>query len=135
MPEKTAARTKLTTVQILLATAMAGTIAVTIGLPAWAGNQNVTPKGNLSGATETIAAGGGWKSPEMERVADDSGRLLLHRIDAADDMIAVGDYSGAYRELDAAQDTAGATKAMMPFVVVVDQIKDASRRRCRFPSR
>jgi len=128
MPEKRAARTKRAATHILLATAMATTVAAS-GLPAWAASQNSeTPAASQKGVTETVSVRGGWKSSEMARVAEDSGRLLLHRIDAAADMIEAGDYSGAYKELDGAQDTAGAIKEMMPFVVVVDQIKDAKNK-------
>lgn len=112
----------------LLAAALATAIA-TPGLPAWAAGQKTSPTADQKkmSQTESIAVSG-WASPQMEQLARDSGHLLLTRVNAAADMIKAGDYFVANKELDAAMDTAGAIRTMMPYLVVVDQIKNAKNK-------
>lgn len=107
---------------------MAGTVTAALaayGLPAWAASDNTTPVPKPKPVTESVSVTGGWENSNMARLAESSGRLLLHRIDTAENMLDSGDYQGAHNELDAAEDTAGAIRTMMPFIVVVDRIKGA----------
>lgn len=127
MRQPNTSRTKRVASGVLMAGAVA-TALTTAGLPAWAASQKAPADTAQKKLTETVTMSGGWASPEMARLAESSGRLLLHRIDAAADMIKTGDYKYAHRELDGALDTAGAIKTMMPFLVVVDQIKGAKNK-------
>ena len=127
MRERFSSRSTRTAASALMAGAVATALA-TSGLPAWAASQKAAPAANQNKMTETITVSGGWASPEMEKLAESSGRFLLHRLDAADDLIKAGDYKVAHKELDGAMDTAGAIKAMMPFLTVADQIKNAKNK-------
>lgn len=75
--------------------------------------------------TETMTVSDSWTDANMEQLAASSGRLLLERIQTAKNMIDSGHVQAARDELAAAEDTAGAIETMMPFIVVVDQIKNA----------
>lgn len=98
----------------IAAAALAAGLA-TAGLPALAAGQNETP--------DMATAVGGWTNPNMAKLASSSGRLLIERIKAAKDMIGTRQFTAARDELDAAQDTAGAIRTMMPFIVLVDDIR------------
>lgn len=76
---------------------------------------------------ESTAIVGGWTDATTLRLAASSGRLLMDRIHAAKQMIESELYAAAQKELDAAEDTAGAIKTMMPFITVVDDVKDARK--------
>lgn len=99
-----------------LAVFMIAIAVATVGLPARATS------------TETVNISPDWVNQDMAQLAASSGRLLLKRVEAAENMIESDQLGAARNELQAAETTAGAIKAMMPFVVVVDQIRDAKNR-------
>ncbi len=103
----------------IAATALAAGLA-TASLPALAAGQTQD--------TEMVTAIGGWTNPNMARLASSSGRLLIERIEAAKNMIDMRQFSAARNELDAAQDTAGAIRTMMPFITVIDDIRDVQNK-------
>lgn len=103
-----------------LATAALTLVVATAGVPALAATQN--------DATETMTVSDSWTNTNMAQLAASSGRLLLERIETAKNMIDSGHVQAARDELSAAEDTAGAIETMMPFIVVVDQIRDAKNK-------
>jgi|GEM_PF-2301777 len=90
------------------------------GVPALAATQ--------AAATATVTVKGGWTDPQMAHLARQSGQLLVRRIRAAEGMIVSGQYRAARNELDAAEDTAGAIRSMMPFLTVADNIRNAKNK-------
>lgn len=100
-----------------LATAALTLVVATAGLPVLAKTQD--------DLTETVTVSDNWADTNMAELAASSGRLLLERIETAKNMIDSGHVQAARDELAAAEDTAGAIETMMPFIVVVDQIRDA----------
>lgn len=75
------------------------------------------------GASEPVTAIRGTADANMERLAQSSEQLLVQRIEAAKTMIDTRRYADAREKLDAAEDTAGAIKTMLPFIVVADDIE------------
>lgn len=100
--------------------------ATAVAVPALAANPMAPTAAAHPGAhAQKVTMSEGWIDQDMAQLTDSSGRLLRKRISAAETKINAGQYLAANNELDAAQDTAGAIKAMMPFVVAVDRIKTA----------
>lgn len=91
--------------------------AMTASLPALAD----TP----TGLATNVSISEDWDNPHMAKDAAKSDQLLLERIRSAKDMIDSGKYKAARNDVDAAQDTAGAIRTMLPFVAIVSQIKAA----------
>lgn len=74
---------------------------------------------------EPITNAGDWIDQNLARLVGSSARLLKERTRAATLLIETGDIAGASKEVSAAQDSAGAIRSLMPFVVAVDQLEEA----------
>lgn len=101
----------------VIAVAAIALMTAGVGLPALAATSPDAAK-NLSLSED-------WTNPHMATLADSSSQLLLQRIRSAQDMISAGKLAAARNDLDAAKDTAGAIRTMLPFVAIADQIKEA----------
>ncbi len=70
----------------------------------------------------------GWEDPAMARTAAYSGRALLHHLHSAQQALDLGQLDKGKKLLSAAGNLAAGIRTMMPFSVLVDQIKDAKGR-------
>lgn len=103
-----------------VAVGAAAITAIFVASPAFASRQGPEPM--------TVSKSDHPIDPQNLQLAMKSGRLLLKRINAARVMIDAGDYQAARKKLDAAEDTAGAIRAMLPFVELTSQIDQAKNR-------
>lgn len=74
----------------------------------------------------TMAQYVGWGDPDMAKMAVNSGRALLEHLRTADAMLAEGHTAQARNALVASHEFSNAIERMMPYLVVVEQMKDAS---------
>jgi hypothetical protein len=122
---------KPTLTRNLLATAVAGALALSLGT-GYAGNMKL-PEGNKPATkeqvqltdTETIGAYQGWQDPDMARVAVHGGRALLHHMQAAHAALQEHKTGEARSALSAAEDFAEGLQLMIPYTVVADNIRNA----------
>lgn len=78
----------------------------------------------LLSKTETTYRFPGWTDPVMGQVAVYSGRALLQHLQAADKALKTGQIAEARSALTASENFARSIQQTMPFVEVVDQIRD-----------
>jgi hypothetical protein len=74
---------------------------------------------------ETVAQYAGWEDPDMARVAVHGGRALLHHVQAAHTALEDGKVGEARSALTAAEDFAEGLQLMIPYSVVVENIRNA----------
>ena len=127
MKDQTMPRTRRIVAGSLIAGAVA-TMLATSCLTASAATMNAMDGTSHKMMTQSVKHNKAWEGSETEKLAKASEGFLLHHINTAEDYINAGDYQLADDSLDRAMDTAGAIKAMMPFVVVADQIREARNR-------
>lgn len=77
---------------------------------------------------ETVATYAGWEDPNMARVAVFGGRALLRHIEAAHEALQENKIGEARKALDAADDFAKGLQLMMPYTVVVDNVRNAQHK-------
>ena len=122
---------KPTLARTLIATAMAGALAFTLGT-GYAGNTKL-PAGSKAASKEqvqltdqeTIDQYQGWEDPDMARVAVHGGRALLHHVQVAHAALQEHKTGEARAALGAAEDFAEGLQLMIPYTVVVDHIRNA----------
>ena len=125
------ANIKPTLTRNLIATAIAGTLALTLGT-GYAGNMKI-PEGSKQvnkdqvqlTDQESIGTYAGWDDPDMARVAVHGGRALLHHVQAAHVALREHKTGEARAALDAAEDFAEGLQLMIPYSVVVDNVRNA----------
>lgn len=74
---------------------------------------------------ETVNQYEGWNDPDMSRVAVHGGRALLRQVQAANADLAQNKLGEARRALRAADDFAQGLQLMIPYTVVVDNVRNA----------
>jgi len=74
---------------------------------------------------EIVAQYLGWEDPDMERIAVHGGRALLRHVQPAHTAIENGKLGEARATLTAAEDFAEGLQLMIPYSVVVDNIRNA----------
>ena len=119
----------------LTASAIATTLALTLGAAqaaetkADAGNKPATEQQESAQKPvterETTAQYEGWEDPDMARVAVHGGRALLRQVQAAHAALEENKVGEARSDLNAADDFAQGLQLMMPYTVVVDNIRNA----------
>ncbi|AEG01943.1 YfdX family protein [Methylomonas methanica] len=67
----------------------------------------------------------GWRNPMLAHAAKYAGQALVANLRSAQKALDLNDPNPAARYLDAASDLANGIRTMMPFTVMLDQIKDA----------
>lgn len=77
-----------------------------------------------AGAEEQISFPG-WDNPFMGRIAYYSGQLLIQHLQTAQQALSNNQQAEALQALRAAKTLASGIREMMPFTVVVDQVKNA----------
>jgi hypothetical protein len=127
MKDRTLPRTGRIAAGYLIAGAVA-TMLATSCLTANAAAMNAMDNAGHKTMTQSVKRNKAWAGSETEKLAKSSEGFLLDHINTAEDYIDAGDYQLADQSLDRAMDTAGAIKAMLPFVVVPDQIREARNR-------
>jgi len=100
---------------LLLATALTTGVPVNATLAAGKDNQG----------TVTISEYAEWSNPDMTKIAVDSGRALIDHLMAARALLDTGNISEARSALTASREFADAIGRIMPYMTVVDDIKDA----------
>lgn len=85
--------------------------------PAFAANQREL--------AEPMPVSGGFVDEHLSPLVSSSAHLLRVRTRAARRLIQTGDVAAALKEVNAAQDSAGAIRSLMPFVVAVEQLEEA----------
>ncbi len=83
-----------------------------------------TPNKPLLNKTETTYLFPGWTDPVMGQADVYSGRALLRHLQAAGEALQTGNIAGARSALTASEHFARSIQQTMPFVEVVDQIRD-----------
>ncbi len=73
---------------------------------------------------ETVAQYSGWDDPDMSRIAVHGGRALMRQVQAANADLAQNKIGAARRALDAADGFAQGLQLMIPYTVVVDDIRN-----------
>jgi soluble cytochrome b562 len=73
---------------------------------------------------ETVAQYAGWEDPDMARIAVHGGRALLRHVQAAHAALKDGKVGEARSALTAADDFAEGLQLMIPYSVVVDNIRN-----------
>jgi hypothetical protein len=74
---------------------------------------------------ETVTQFSGWEDPDMARIAVHGGRSLLRHVQAAHSALEAGKVGEARSSLNAAEDFAEGLQLMVPYTVVVDNIRNA----------
>jgi len=74
---------------------------------------------------ETVAQYSGWEDPDMARIAVHGGRSLLRQIRAAHTDLEENKVGEARSALGAAEDFAEGLQLMVPYTVVVDNLRNA----------
>jgi hypothetical protein len=74
---------------------------------------------------ETVAQYEGWEDPDMSRIAVHGGRALLRHVQVAHADLADNKLGEARSALNAANDFAKGLQLMIPYTVVVDNIRNA----------
>ena len=77
---------------------------------------------------ETLMRFKGWEDPDMARVAVHGGRALLRNVEAAHTALEEGKLGEARSDLRSADEFAQGLTLVMPFTVVVDNIRDAKHK-------
>ncbi|MCK9609036.1 MAG: YfdX family protein [Methylomonas sp.] len=67
----------------------------------------------------------GWHNPMLAHAAKYAGQALIANLKSAQTALDLNDLNQASQYLDAASDLANGIRTMMPFTVMLDQIKDA----------
>lgn len=75
--------------------------------------------------TVTISEYADWGSPAMAKIAVDSGRALIDHLMTARALLDTGNIPEARSALTASREFADAIERIMPYLTVVDDIKDA----------
>jgi hypothetical protein len=74
---------------------------------------------------ESMPVSGGFVDEHLSPLVSSSAHLLKERTRSARRLIETGDVAAALKEVNAAQDSAGAIRGLMPFVVAVEQLEEA----------
>ena len=77
---------------------------------------------------ETLTRFKGWEDPDMARVAVHGGRALLRNVEAAHTALEEGKLGEARSDLRSADEFAQGLTLVIPFTVVVDNIRDAKHK-------
>ncbi|MCB1875329.1 MAG: YfdX family protein [Chromatiales bacterium] len=85
------------------------------------------PKDERFTERETVAAYSGWEDPDMARIAVHGGRALLRHVQAAHAALQADKLGEARTALNAASDFAEGLQLMVPYAVVVDNIRNAKQ--------
>jgi hypothetical protein len=115
----------------LAATAVAGALALSMG----AGYAKEAKKDEGTKPTteeqvplterETVAQYAGWEDPDMARIAVHGGRALLRHVQAAHSALEDGKVGETRSALNAAEDFAQGLQLMIPYSIVVENIRNA----------
>jgi len=70
----------------------------------------------------------GWGNPAMASIVVNAGRALINHLRSADALLTDGDSTQARSALLTSQDFTAAIERMMPYLQVVDEMKDASNK-------
>lgn len=70
----------------------------------------------------------GWGNPAMASIAVNAGRALVNHLRSADALLTDGDSAQARSALQTSQDFTASIERMMPYLQVVDEMKDASNK-------
>lgn len=102
-------------------------LALTSPLSALAG---VTPtkRVNQYSSTQTVTEYAGWEDPSMRDMAASSGRALLAHLQGVKADLAADTLDRARSDLQVTQEFAQALERIMPYAVVVDDIRDAKNK-------
>lgn len=76
----------------------------------------------------TVSEYNGWGNPAMASIAVNAGRALVNHLRSADALLNDGDSVQARSALKTSQDFTAAIERMMPYLQVVDEMKDASNK-------
>ena len=114
----------------LTAVAVAGLLTLSMGT-GYAGNMKL-PEGSKSTIKEqaqltdqeTVGAYAGWQDPNMARVAVHGGRALLQHIQAAHVALQEHKTGEARASLRAAEDFTEGLQLMIPYTIVVDNVRN-----------
>lgn len=109
-----------------LAIALACTAASTFADDAKADGKKTTSDAQAQlTERETVAHFEGWEDPDMSRIAVHGGRALLRHVQNAHTDLAENKLGEARAALNAADDFAEGLQLMVPYTVVVDNIRNA----------